>query len=203
MKAFKTFQGIVAPVDRSNVDTDAIIPKYFLNSIKRTGYGQYLFQEWRFLKDGSLNNQFEFNKERYNHASILLSRSNFGCGSSREHAPWTIKEFGFKVIIASSFADIFYNNCFKNGLLPIVLSEEQINYLFENVKNIEGYSLEINLEKQIITDSNNFVINFNIEEHRKKSLLLGMNDIDLTLEQEEAIKLFEKSKRPTYNIMFN
>ncbi|MCL1702968.1 3-isopropylmalate dehydratase small subunit [Lysinibacillus sp. Bpr_S20] len=202
MKAFKTFKGTVAPVDRSNVDTDAIIPKYFLNSIKRTGYGQYLFYEWRFNKDGSLNTQFELNKERYKNASILLSRSNFGCGSSREHAPWTIKEFGFHAIIASSFADIFYNNCFKNGILPIVLSEKQIDELFNNVKSIHNYNLEINLSEQIITDNNN-KISFNIEEHRKKSLLLGMNDIDLTLKHEDAIALYEKSKKPTYNFMFN
>lgn len=202
MKAFKTFEGIVAPVDRSNVDTDAIIPKYFLNSIKRTGYGEYLFHEWRFLKDGSLNTEFELNKERYKNASILLSRSNFGCGSSREHAPWSLKEFGFQVIIASSFADIFYNNCFKNGLLPIALSEEQVQKLFENVREIEGYSLEIDLEKKKITDNNGLILQFNIEEHRRKYLLQGMNDIELTLKHEDKITLYEHSKQPTYDFAF-
>jgi 3-isopropylmalate/(R)-2-methylmalate dehydratase small subunit len=202
LKAFKTFKGIVAPVDRSNVDTDAIIPKYFLNSIKRTGYGKYLFHEWRFLKDGSLNTQFELNKERYKQASILLSRSNFGCGSSREHAPWTLKEFGFQVIIASSFADIFYNNCFKNGLLPIALPEERVEELFRNVREIEGYSLKIDLENKIITDSTGYMIYFNIEEHRRKHLLQGMDDIALTLQQEDKIALYEYSKRPTYSFMF-
>lgn len=198
MNSFENFTGIVAPVDRSNVDTDAIIPKYFLNSIKRTGYGKYLFHEWRYLKDGSLNKDFEFNKERYTKASILLTRSNFGCGSSREHAPWTLKEYGIKVIIASSFADIFYNNCFKNGLLPISISEDAINELFKNVENIEGYSLSIDLSNKMIKDNNGFDISFNIEEHRKKFLLEGKNDIELTLQHHEKITLYERNRQSTY-----
>ena len=202
MKEFKTFEGIVAPVDRSNIDTDAIIPKYFLNSIKRTGYGKYLFHEWRFLKDGSLNPEFELNKERYKKASILLSRSNFGCGSSREHAPWSLKEFGFQIIIAASFADIFYNNCFKNGLLPIALSEKQVQKLFENVKKTEGYSLEIDLENKMITDNKGLILQFNIEEHRRRYLLQGMDDIELILKHEDKITLYEQSKQPTYDFTF-
>jgi len=191
MEAFVKHTGIVAPVDRVNVDTDAIIPKQFLKRIERTGFGQFLFYEWRFDEAGNPNPQFDLNKPRYQGASILLTRANFGCGSSREHAPWAILDYGFKVIIAPSFADIFYNNCFKNGILPIKLPEEQVEELFQRTYNNEGYQLTVDLENKRITDSQGLTIEFDLDEHRRQFLLLGLDDIGLTLQHEDAIAAYE------------
>jgi len=191
MEAFKRHTGIVAPVDRVNVDTDAIVPKQFLKRIERTGFGQFLFYEWRFNEKGELNPDFEMNKPRYKGASILLSRANFGCGSSREHAPWAILDYGFKVVIASSFADIFYNNCFKNGILPVTLSEEQVEELFQRTAKHEGYKLTVDLEAKTITDEYGLNIGFDLDEHRRQFLLLGLDDIGLTLQHEDKIAAYE------------
>lgn len=191
MEAFKTHTGLVGPVDRVNVDTDAIIPKQFLKRIERTGFGQYLFFEWRFDEAGKEITEFNLNKPRYQGASVLLSRANFGCGSSREHAPWAIQDFGFKVIIAPSYADIFYNNCFKNGILPIKLSEEQVEELFQRTAAQEGYQLTVDLENKVITDAAGLRIPFDLDEHRRQFLLLGLDDIGLTLQHEDAITAYE------------
>lgn len=202
MEPFKQHSGIVAPVDRVNVDTDAIIPKQFLKRIERTGFGQFLFYEWRFDESGKeLNPDFEMNKDRYNGASVLISRANFGCGSSREHAPWAILDYGFKVIIAPSFADIFYNNCFKNGILPIKLSEEQVEQLFQNTYANEGYKLNVDLENKKITDDQGLEIAFDLDEHRRQFLLQGLDDIGLTLQHEDAITAYEEKheQRLAYN----
>jgi 3-isopropylmalate/(R)-2-methylmalate dehydratase small subunit len=187
--------GIVGPVDRSNIDTDAIIPKNFLTRIERTGFGPYLFYEWRFREDGSVNEQFELNKPRYEGASVLLARANFGCGSSREHAPWTITDFGFRVVIASSFADIFYNNCFKNGLLPVRLSEEDIERLFQATEKNEGYTLTVDLEQCEIRDEMGLVIPFSLDEFRRQTLLQGLDDIALTLRHIDDIDAYEERMR--------
>ena len=196
MEPFKKHTGIVAPVDRVNVDTDAIIPKQFLKRIERTGFGQFLFFEWRFKENGKdLNPDFEMNKPRYNGASILLSRANFGCGSSREHAPWAIMDYGFKVIIAPSFADIFYNNCFKNGILPIKLPEEQVEELFQRTYANEGYQLTVDLENKTVSDTLGLSIAFDLEEHRRQFLLLGLDDIGLTLQHEDKIAAYEQANK--------
>ncbi|AKG35359.1 3-isopropylmalate dehydratase small subunit [Paenibacillus durus] len=192
MEAFKKLTGIVGPVDRVNVDTDAIIPKQFLKRIERTGFGQFLFFEWRFDEAGNDNPAFALNQDRYKGASILISRANFGCGSSREHAPWAILDYGFKVIIASSYADIFYNNCFKNGILPIKLSEEQVEDLFQRTAAHEGYELTVDLENNNISDAHGLSINFDIDEHRRQFLLQGLDDIGLTLQHEDAITAYEQ-----------
>lgn len=194
MEAFKKMTGIVGPVDRVNVDTDAIIPKQFLKRIERTGFGQFLFYEWRFDTEGNVNPEFELNKPRYEGASILISRVNFGCGSSREHAPWAILDYGFRCVIAPSFADIFYNNCFKNGILPIKLSEEQVEELFQRTAAHEGYQLTVDLEEKKITDSYGLTINFDLDEHRRQFLLQGLDDIGLTLQHEDLIAAYEKKK---------
>ena len=191
MEAFKKHTGLVAPVDRVNVDTDAIIPKQFLKRIERTGFGQFLFYEWRFDEKGNPNPDFELNKPRYSGASILIARANFGCGSSREHAPWAIMDYGFKVIIAPSFADIFYNNCFKNGILPIKLSEEQVEELFRRTAANEGYQLTVDLENKTISDNMGLNISFDLDEHRRQFLLLGLDDIGLTLQHEALIAAYE------------
>ncbi|PZD93588.1 3-isopropylmalate dehydratase small subunit [Paenibacillus sambharensis] len=194
MEAFKTLTGIVAPVDRVNVDTDAIIPKQFLKRIERSGFGQFLFYEWRFDEAGNINPAFEPNKPRYQGASILISRANFGCGSSREHAPWAILDYGFKCVIAPSFADIFYNNCFKNGILPIKLSEEQVEELFQRTAEHEGYELTVSLEDKIITDNHGLHIAFDLDEHRRQFLLQGLDDIGLTLQHEDKISAYEAER---------
>jgi 3-isopropylmalate/(R)-2-methylmalate dehydratase small subunit len=191
MEAFVKHTGIVAPVDRVNVDTDAIIPKQFLKRIERTGFGQFLFYEWRFAADGKVNEQFEMNKPRYNGASVLISRANFGCGSSREHAPWAIQDYGFRVVIAPSFADIFYNNCFKNGILPVKLSEEQVEELFRRTAGHEGYALTVDLENKTITDAQGLAWTFDLDEHRRQFLLQGLDDIGLTLKLEDKIAAYE------------
>ncbi|GFR36939.1 3-isopropylmalate dehydratase small subunit [Insulibacter thermoxylanivorax] len=202
MEKFTQHSGIVAPVDRVNVDTDAIIPKQFLKRIERTGFGQFLFFEWRFQEDGvTPNEDFEMNKPRYQGASILITRANFGCGSSREHAPWAIKDYGFRVIIAPSFADIFYNNCFKNGILPIRLPEEQVEELFQRTAKYEGYQLHVDLENKVIRDDHGLEITFDLEEHRRQYLLLGLDDIGLTLQHEDKIAAYEAkhAERLAYN----
>jgi 3-isopropylmalate/(R)-2-methylmalate dehydratase small subunit len=201
MQKFQILDGLVAPLDRANVDTDAIIPKQFLKSIHRTGFGPNLFDEWRYLDHGepgidnsqrTINPDFVLNQARYVGASILLTRKNFGCGSSREHAPWALDQFGFRVIIAPSFADIFFNNCFKNGLLPIVLSEQKVNILFEKVNSEIGFRLVINLEEQTISTMDSAIqFGFEVDSFRKSCLLNGLDDIDLTLQHAEKIRLFE------------
>lgn len=192
MEPFNKLTGIVAPVDRVNVDTDAIIPKQFLKRIERSGFGQYLFYEWRFFENGEVNPDFEPNKARYQGASVLISRANFGCGSSREHAPWAILDYGFKVIIAPSFADIFYNNCFKNGILPVKLSEEQVEELFQRTAKHEGYKLTVDLENKQISDEFGLSIAFDLDEHRRQFLLQGLDDIGLTLQHEAQIAAYEE-----------
>ena len=204
MEKFHTFTGLVAPLDRANVDTDAIIPKQFLKSIKRSGFGQNLFDEWRYLDHGEPgmdpaqrqpNPEFVLNQPRYLGAQILLARANFGCGSSREHAPWALQDYGFRVIIAPSFADIFFNNCFKIGLLPIILDAAVLDRLFEAVKSTEGYSLTVDLQKQTVTTPNNEEFNFDSDTFRKHCLLNGLDEIGLTLQQTEKIKQFEQKRR--------
>jgi 3-isopropylmalate/(R)-2-methylmalate dehydratase small subunit len=193
MDSFTTHTGLAVPVDRVNVDTDAIIPKQFLKRIERTGFGQFLFYEWRWEADGTVIPEFTLNQPRYQGGSILLSRANFGCGSSREHAPWAIMDYGFKVVIASSYADIFYNNCFKNGILPIRLSEEEVSELFKRTEAHEGYKLTVNLEDKIITDEYGLKLSFELDEHRRQFLLQGLDDIGLTLQHEAAITQYEAS----------
>lgn len=202
MEKFTVLDGLVAPMDRANVDTDAIIPKQFLKSIQRTGFGPNLFDEWRYLDHGEpgqdnskrpLNPDFVLNQPRYQDASILLTRKNFGCGSSREHAPWALEQYGFRAVIAPSFADIFFNNCYKNGLLPIVLTEMQVDHLFNEVKAFPGYRLVVDLDKQIVSTSNGGVAYpFEIDAFRKYCLLNGLDDIGLTLRQADLIRAFEE-----------
>lgn len=204
MRAFTTLDGLVAPLDRANVDTDAIIPKQFLKSIKRTGFGPNLFDEWRYLDHGEpgqdhsqrpLNPDFVLNQSRYQGAQILLTRRNFGCGSSREHAPWALDDYGFRAIIAPSFADIFYNNCFKNGLLPIVLSEEQVEQLFQEVAASEGYRLKIDLPAQTVTTPGGETFHFEVDDFRKHCLVNGLDEIGLTLEHADDIAAYEARRR--------
>ncbi|MGD2119023.1 MAG: 3-isopropylmalate dehydratase small subunit [Chromatiales bacterium] len=204
MEKFETFIGIVCPLDRSNVDTDAIIPKQFLKSIKRTGFGPNLFDEWRYLDHGepgmdnskrSINPDFVLNDPRYAGASILLTRKNFGCGSSREHAPWALADYGFRVIIAPSFADIFFNNSFKNGLLPIVLSERQVDELFELAGGEKALPLEINLQQQQIGLPDGRKIDFDVDAFRKHCLLEGLDDIGLTLQHVDEIRAYEEGRK--------
>ena len=197
-------EGLVAPLDRANVDTDAIIPKQFLKSIKRSGFGPNLFDEWRYMDHGEpgmdndarpLNNNFVLNQQRYHGASILLTRLNFGCGSSREHAPWALLDFGFRVIIAPSYADIFYNNCFKNGILPICLEADIIDRLFSETMATTGYQLKIDLQDCTISLPDGSTIAFEVESARKHSLLNGLDDIGITLEDEHLITEFENNHR--------
>jgi len=194
MQAFIKHSGRVAPLDRANVDTDAIIPKQFLKRIERSGFGQFLFYDWRFLDNGEPNPEFELNKAKYKGASILLARQNFGCGSSREHAPWSLLDYGFKVIIAPSFADIFYNNCFKNGILPIVLCEEQIEELFCKTAQEENYQLCIDLEQQKLSDNSGIEYPFEVDSFRRYLLLNGLDDIGLSLLQEDKILAYEQAR---------
>ena len=211
MNKFETFSGIVCPLDRSNVDTDAIIPKQFLKSIKRSGFGPNLFDEWRYLDHGEpgmdnsqrpLNPDFVLNDSRYQGASILLARENFGCGSSREHAPWALEDYGFKVIIAPSFADIFYNNCFKNGILPIRLDEATIDTLFDNASAENALTLTVDLEKQLVSDNSGFSVEFDVDAFRKHCLLEGLDDIGLTLQHVDEIKAYEEKRKVTEPWLF-
>ncbi len=178
-------------MDRVNVDTDQIIPKQFLKRIERTGFGQFLFFDWRFREDGSPDPEFELNLPKFQGATILLARANFGCGSSREHAPWALGDYGFRVLLAPSFADIFYNNCFKNGILPIRLSEEQIEELFQKVEAHPGYTLTVDLENEVITDDFGTRWSFDVDPFRRRCLLNGLDDIGLTLQQEDRIREYE------------
>ena len=203
MKVFKTFTGIVAPLDRSNVDTDAIIPKEYLKSIKRSGFGQNLFDSWRYLDKNEpknkntkrkLNPDFVLNNSPYNQAEILLSRENFGCGSSREHAVWALSDFGFKAVLAPSFGDIFYSNSFKNGFLPIILQTNEIDALFDFLRLSPGSKVTINLEKQYVRTQDNEQFEFNIDGSLKNRLLNGLDDIAITLEHIEKIRTYEKNR---------
>ncbi|RCS42117.1 3-isopropylmalate dehydratase small subunit [Bremerella cremea] len=193
MQAFIKETGLVATMDRANVDTDQIIPKQFLKRIERTGFGQFLFFDWRFLDDGSPNPEFELNKPEVAGASILVARRNFGNGSSREHAVWAIDDYGIRAVLAPSFADIFFNNCFKNGVLPIPLTEEQIEEIFQRQAKTEGYKLTIDLETKKITDGQGLEIPFEIDEFRRHKLLNGLDDIALTLTHEDEIAAYEKA----------
>jgi 3-isopropylmalate/(R)-2-methylmalate dehydratase small subunit len=192
MKPFTVLKGIVAPLEALNADTDQIIPKQFLKRIERTGFGKFLFFDWRFKDDGSPNPDFEMNAPRYQGATILLTKDNFGCGSSREHAPWALDDYGFRCILAPSFADIFFNNCFNNGMLPIVLPSETIEQLFDEVRATPGYELEIDLASQQIRKPGGGVIPFDIEPFKKECLLKGLDQIGLTLLHEDKITQFEK-----------
>ena len=206
MDKFTVHTGLVAPMDRENVDTDAIIPKQFLKSIKRSGFGPNLFDEWRYLDRGEPgqdpaarkpNPDFVLNQPRYQGASILLARKNFGCGSSREHAPWAIQQYGFRALIAPSYADIFFNNCFKNGLLPIVLSETQVAQLFDEAAAFPGYQLTIDLERQVVVKPDGAELAFDVQAFRKYCLINGLDDIGLTLRQSDKIKAFEAERLAT------
>lgn len=202
---FTRHVGLVTPLDRANVDTDAIIPKQFLKSVKRTGFGPYLFDEWRYLDHGEpgmdctnrpRNPDFVLNQQRYEGASILLARANFGCGSSREHAPWALLDFGFRVIIAPSFADIFYSNCFKNGILPVVLDESTVDRLFQQVYAEPGYSLTVDLHLQRVETPSAESFSFEVDAFRRRMLLEGLDEIGITLtEQAEAIRAYEQQRR--------
>ena len=204
MEKFIGCNGLVAPLDRANIDTDAIIPKQFLKSIERSGFGRYLFDEWRYLDHGepgkeiaqrTLNPDFILNQNRFQGAKILLTRANFGCGSSREHAPWALQDYGFQVILAPSYADIFFNNSFKVGLLPIVLKESIVDQIFREIDLNEGYSLAINLEEQTVVTPAGEVHTFDIDSFRKKNLLNGLDEIGLTLQYASEIKSFEDKRR--------
>ncbi|AJG22284.1 3-isopropylmalate dehydratase small subunit [Cupriavidus basilensis] len=203
MEKFTIHRGLVAPLDRGNVDTDAIIPKQFLKSIKRTGFGPNLFDEWRYKDVGEpgmdnskrpLNPDFVLNQPRYQGASILLARRNFGCGSSREHAPWALTQYGFHAVIAPSFADIFFNNCYKNGLLPVVLTEQQVDHLFNETNAFKGYQLTIDLDKQAVITASGQGYEFDIAPFRKYCMLNGFDDIRLTLRHADKIKVFEAER---------
>jgi len=212
MKAFEKTSGLVAPMDRANVDTDAIIPKQFLKSIKRTGFGPNAFDEWRYLDHGEpgmdnstrpLNPEFVLNQARYQGASVLLARENFGCGSSREHAPWALEDYGFRVIIAPSFADIFYNNCFKNGMLPIVLPADVVEKLFQETYAAEGYRLTVDLAAQTVATPSGEIFDFEVDGERKHRLLNGLDDIGLTLKFAEQIKAYEAQRKSVTPWLFN
>jgi 3-isopropylmalate/(R)-2-methylmalate dehydratase small subunit len=203
MQAFTIHQGLVAPMDRANVDTDAIIPKQFLKSIKRTGFGPNLFDEWRYLDHGEpgqdpatrkSNPDFVLNQPRYAGASVLLARDNFGCGSSREHAPWALEQYGFRALIAPSFADIFFNNCFKNGVLPIVLPESQVSKLFDEVAAFPGYRLTVDLPRQVVVKPDGTELAFEVQPFRKYCLVNGFDDIGLTLRHADKIRAFEAER---------
>jgi 3-isopropylmalate/(R)-2-methylmalate dehydratase small subunit len=193
MKSLTQHTGLVACMDRSDIDTDQIIPKQFLKRIERTGFGQFLFFDWRFNDDGLPNPDFELNQPEVAGASVLLARRNFGCGSSREHAPWALDDYGFRVIIAPSFADIFYNNCFKNGLLPIRLDEANVDSLFARAREHQGYQLTIDVAAGTITDAYGLELRFEIDAFRRQCLLEGLDDIGLTLQQEDKITAYEKA----------
>ena len=204
MKKFERHEGLVAPLDRANVDTDLIIPKQFLKSIKRTGFGVNLFDELRYLDEGEpgqdvsqrpLNPDFVLNQPRYQGASVLLTRRNFGCGSSREHAPWALEDFGFRAVIAPSFADIFYNNAFKNGILLIPLAEDTVERLFAEVAASEGYRLDVDLENQRVITPAGEIIEFEVDSFRKQCLLEGLDDIGITLKDDAAIRTFQDKHR--------
>ncbi len=197
MEAFVKHEGVVAPLNRVNVDTDQIIPKQFLKRIERTGFGQFLFNDWRFKEDGSENSDFILNRPGYESSSILVAGRNFGSGSSREHAPWALQDYGFRCVIAPSFADIFFNNCFQNGLLPVVLPEDVVERILEKAENNPGYTLNVDLDGQRVWDNDEEIsASFEIEAFRRYLLLNGLDDIGLTLEQEDSIAAFESNRSP-------
>lgn len=200
MEAFRTITGIVTLLDLPNVDTDQIIPKQFLKRIERSGFGPFLFYDWRFKESGQLNPEFEINADRYRGASILVTRANFGCGSSREHAPWALLDYGFRCIIAPSFADIFYNNCFKNGILPICLSEYQVEELFQKIRQKPGFQITVDLENKKITSVDGLTFSFKVGEFRRHFLLNGLDDIALTLQYEQKIHQYEKNRPENHQI---
>ena len=192
MQPFTKLNAIVAPLDRINVDTDQIIPKQFLKRIERSGFGDFLFFDWRFREDGAPNPDFELNSPELKGAGILLTRANFGCGSSREHAPWALLDYGFRCVIAPSFADIFFNNCFKNGILPVTLSEEKVELLFQKARERAPCRLTVDLERQTISDDEGLALSFEVDSFRRQCLLKGLDDIGLTLEHEDEIAEYEK-----------
>ena len=191
MIPFRIHTGLVAPLDRTNVDTDQIIPKQFLKRIERTGFGAFLFYDWRRLPNGEVDSSFSLNQPQYDGASILITGRNFGCGSSREHAPWALGDYGFRAIIAPSFADIFANNCLKNGLLPVVLNEQEVATLFQKARKLKGYQLTVDLERRLVTDSDNFSASFSIDDFQRECLLEGLDDVALTLRHEADILAYE------------
>lgn len=212
MEKFTVVKGLVAPLDRANVDTDQIIPKQFLKSIKRTGFGVNLFDEWRYLDEGypgqdsskrPINPDFVLNQPRYQGARVLLARQNFGCGSSREHAPWALNEYGFRVVIASSYADIFFNNCFKNGMLPVILTETQVDQLFRECLATEGYVITVDLEKRQVVTPSGEAFAFEVDDFRRHCLLNGLDDIGLTLQEGDAIRAFEAKAKQARPWVFN
>jgi 3-isopropylmalate/(R)-2-methylmalate dehydratase small subunit len=194
MQPYRKVTGVVAPLDRVNVDTDQIIPKQFLKRIERTGFGEFAFFDWRYKDDGTLNPGFELNKAEYQGATVLVAGRNFGCGSSREHAPWALEDTGFRTIIAPSYADIFYNNCFKNGMLPVVLPETTVNEILARAKERPGYALTVDLERQTVEDEEGVVAHFEVDDFRRRCLLDGLDDIGLTLQQQAKIEQFERSR---------
>ena len=198
MKPYTNHTSIAALMDRSNVDTDQIIPKQFLKKVERSGFGVHLFHDWRYNADGSDNADFELNKAAFRDAKILVAGDNFGCGSSREHAPWAIEDYGFNTIISTSYADIFYNNCFKNGILPIIVSRQQLDQLMQEIRAHEGVKFTIDLPEQTITTPAGSVIKFDIDEFRKQNLLLGLDDIGMTLQHVDKIDAFEARQRQTH-----
>ncbi len=193
MQPLRTHKGIVAPIGRANIDTDAIIPKQFLKRIERSGFGQFLFYDWRFNEDGSKIEDFILAKEPYSSATVLVAGPNFGCGSSREHAPWALLDYGFRVIISASYADIFFNNCFNNGILPIVLPAETVERLIKAAEDHAGMTLEVNLEEEVVIEENGTRHSFTVDPYRKMRLLNGLDDIGLTLQHESAITSYEGS----------
>jgi len=197
MNPFRSYTGLVAPLDRPNVDTDQIIPKQFLKRVERTGFGEFLFYDWRLLPDGQPDPSFPLNEFRYRGASILVAGKNFGCGSSREHAPWALADYGFRAIIAPSFADIFANNCLKNGLLPVVLSEVETMELMRRATEITDYNVTVDLENKAVTDAHGFSTRFEIDDFQRYCLLEGLDDIGLTLQHEAEITIYE-AQRPTW-----
>ncbi|MCP4077308.1 MAG: 3-isopropylmalate dehydratase small subunit [Gammaproteobacteria bacterium] len=198
MNPYTNHTSVAALMDRSNVDTDQIIPKQFLKKVERSGFGVHLFHDWRFNADGSDNAEFELNKDVFKNAKILVTGDNFGCGSSREHAPWAIEDYGFNTIISTSYADIFYNNCFKNGILPIVVSRKELDNLMQEIHSNEGTSFSIDLPEQTITTGSGNIIKFDIDEFRKQNLLLGLDDIGMTLQNVDKIDEYEARQQQTH-----
>ena len=194
MNPFRVHTGLVVPLDRPDVDTDQIIPKQFLKRVERTGFGQFLFYDWRFLADGQPDSSFPLNEPRYRGASILIAGKNFGCGSSREHAPWALADYGFRAIIASSFADIFANNCLKNGLLPVILPNDRVAKLMRQAKDIGNYKFTVDLEQKVVRDDHGFSASFEIGDFRRQCLLEGLDDIGLTLKHEAEIAAYEMNR---------
>ncbi len=198
MKPYTDHTSVAALMDRSNVDTDQIIPKQFLKKVERSGFGAHLFHDWRFNADGSENAEFELNKDAFKDARILVAGDNFGCGSSREHAPWAIEDYGFNTIISTSYADIFFHNCFKNGILPIVVSRRDLDQLMQEIRTNEGVRFSIDLPEQTITTAADFVVKFDIDEFRKQNLLLGLDEIGMTLQNADKIASFEARQQQTH-----